>query len=73
MTGIPFFPIEEFVADAVLRLTVQHNDVGGEFERVMQIRKLRGSDHERRWIKYNIAEEGIVGIGADVMEVISER
>jgi KaiC/GvpD/RAD55 family RecA-like ATPase len=73
MTGIPFFPIEEFVADAVLRLTVQHNDVGGEFERVMQIRKLRGSDHERRWIKYNITEEGIVGIGADVMEVISER
>jgi circadian clock protein KaiC len=73
MTGIPFFPIEEFVADAVLRLTVQHNDVGEEFERVMQIRKLRGSNHERRWIKYNITEEGIVGIGADVMEVISER
>ena len=73
MTGIPFFPIEEFVADAVVRMAIQHGDTGKEFERTMQIRKLRGSDHERRWIKYNIKEDGIVGIGADVVEVLSKR
>jgi circadian clock protein KaiC len=72
-TGIPFFPIEEFVSDAVVRLAVHHNEVGEEFERLMQIRKLRGSDHERKWIRYNITEEGIVGIGADVVEMLSER
>ncbi len=70
MTGIPFFPIEEYVADAVLRVAIKQNDMG-EFERLMMIRKLRGSDHERRWIKYNITEEGIVGIGADVVDVLS--
>lgn len=73
MTGIPFFPIEEFIADAVVRMAVHHGGAGQEFERMMQIRKLRGSDHERKWIKYNITEEGIVGIGADVLEVLSER
>ncbi len=73
MTGIPFFPIEEFMADAVLRLSIQHGDDSKEFERAMQIRKLRGSSHERRWIKYDITEEGIVGIGADVVEVLSSR
>jgi len=72
-TGIPFFPIEEFMADAVVRMAISHNDMGKEFERIMQIRKLRGSDHERRWIRYNITEEGIVGIGADVVDVLSER
>lgn len=72
-TGIPFFPIEEFVADAVLRMTVEHGNPEQGYERVMQVRKLRGSDHERRWIKYNITEGGIVGIGADVVEVLSER
>ncbi len=72
MTGIPFFPIEEYVADAVVRMTVQHGDTEKEFERTMQIRKLRGSDHERKWIKYNITEEGIEGIGADVVEVLSK-
>ena len=73
MTGIPFFPIEEFVADAVVRMAVQHGDTEKEFERVMQIRKLRGSDHERKWIKYNITEDGIEGIGADVVDVLLER
>ncbi|MGD2250125.1 MAG: ATPase domain-containing protein [Candidatus Methanofastidiosia archaeon] len=72
-TGIPFFPIEEFVSDAVVRLAVHHSEIGEEFERLMQIRKLRGSDHERKWIRYDITEEGIVGIGADVVEVLSER
>ncbi len=73
LTSIPFFPIEEFIADAVVRMAVHHGGAGQEFERMMQIRKLRGSDHERKWIKYNITEEGIVGIGADVLEVLSER
>jgi circadian clock protein KaiC len=72
-TGAPFFPIEEFIADAVVRMAVYHGEIGQEFERVMQIRKLRGSDHERKWIKYNITEDGIVGIGADVMDVLAER
>lgn len=72
-TGIPFFPIEEFVSDAVLRMAVHNNEIGEEFERLMQIRKLRGSEHDRKWIRYNITEEGIVGIGADVAEVLSER
>ncbi len=71
-TGTPFFAIEEFVADAVLRMVIRH-EPDKEFERAMQIRKLRGSDHERRWIKYNITEEGIVGIGADVVDVLFER
>lgn len=73
MTGIPFFPIEEFVADAVVRMAIQQGNTGKEFERTMQVRKLRGSDHERRTIKYNITEDGIVGIGADVVDVLSER
>jgi circadian clock protein KaiC len=73
MTGIPFFPIEEFVADAVVRMAIDHGSTEKEFERTIQIRKLRGSDHERRRIKYNITEDGIVGIGADVVEVLSER
>ncbi|MBU6997946.1 MAG: hypothetical protein HXS41_11905 [Theionarchaea archaeon] len=73
MTGIPFFPIEEFIADAVLRMAVQQGDMAKEFERMMQIRKLRGSDHERRWIRYSITEEGIVGIGADVAEVLFKK
>lgn len=73
MTGIPFFPIEEFVADAVVRMAIQQGNTEKEFERTMQVRKLRGSDHERRTIKYNITEDGIVGIGADVVDVLSER
>jgi KaiC/GvpD/RAD55 family RecA-like ATPase len=73
MTGIPFFPIEEFVADAVIRMTIQGGDASKEYERIMQIRKLRGSDHERRWIRYGITVEGIVGIEADVAEVIFEK
>ncbi|MBU7014639.1 MAG: hypothetical protein HXS52_13965 [Theionarchaea archaeon] len=73
MTGIPFFPIEEFIADAVLRMAVQQGDMAKEFERMMQIRKLRGSDHERRWIRYGITEGGIVGIGADVAEVLFKK
>jgi circadian clock protein KaiC len=73
MTGIPFFPIEEFVADAVVRMAVQQGDVAKEFERMMQIRKLRGSDHERKWIRYSITEGGIVGIGADVAEVLFNK
>ncbi|MBU7022776.1 MAG: hypothetical protein HXS40_01315 [Theionarchaea archaeon] len=73
MTGIPFFPIEEFVADAVLRMAVQQGDMAKEFERMMQIRKLRGSDHERKWIRYSITEGGIVGIGADVAEVLFNK
>lgn len=72
-TGIPFFAIEEFVADAVLRMVVQSHDSGKEFERAMLIRKLRGSDHERRWIRYSITEEGVVGIKADVVDMLSER
>lgn len=73
MTGIPFFPIEEFVADAVVRMTLQGGDTTKEYERIMQIRKLRGSDHERRWIRYGITEDGIVGIEADVTEVLFKR
>lgn len=73
MTGIPFFPIEEFVADAVVRMAVQQGDMAKEFERMMQIRKLRGSDHERKWIRYSITEGGIVGIGADVAEVLFKK
>jgi circadian clock protein KaiC len=73
MTGIPFFPIEEFVADAVVRMAVQQGDIAKEFERMMQIRKLRGSEHERRWIRYSITEGGIVGIGADVAEVLFKK
>jgi circadian clock protein KaiC len=73
MTGIPFFPIEEFVADAVVRMAVQQGDMAKEFERMMQIRKLRGSDHERKWIRYSITEGGIVGIGADVAEVLFNK
>lgn len=72
-TGVPFFPIEEFVADAVVRMAVNHGNTEKEYERRMQIRKLRGSDHDKRWIKYNITEGGIVGIGADVVEVLSKR
>ncbi|MGC1121507.1 MAG: ATPase domain-containing protein [Candidatus Methanofastidiosia archaeon] len=73
MTGIPFFPIEEFVADAVVRMAVQQGDMAKEFERMMQIRKLRGSDHERKWIRYSITEGGIMGIGADVAEVLFKK
>jgi circadian clock protein KaiC len=73
MTGIPFFPIEEFVADAVVRMAVQQGDMAKEFERMMQIRKLRGSDHERKWIRYSITEGGIVGIGADVADVLFKK
>lgn len=70
-TGIPFFPIEEFMADAVLRLAIMQDGMGKGYERAMQIRKLRGSAHERRWIRYNITEGGIMGIGADVVDVLS--
>lgn len=73
MTGIPFFPIEEFVADAVVRMAVDHGDTEKEFGRTLQIRKMRGSVHDRKWIKYSITEDGIVGIGADVVEVLSRR
>jgi hypothetical protein len=54
-------------------MTIQGGDTSKEYERIMQIRKLRGSDHERRWIRYGITVEGIVGIEADVAEVIFEK
>ena len=56
--GISRYGVEEFVADDVIVLYYERNEL--MFSRSMQVWKMRGSDHSKKLHTYKITKDGIV-------------
>lgn len=50
--------IEEFVADGII-LMEHHYDENGDMKRQVRITKMRGTNHSRKTVSYNIDETGL--------------
>ncbi|MDY6776596.1 MAG: ATPase domain-containing protein [Candidatus Nanohaloarchaea archaeon] len=53
------FGVEEFIADGVIRLLLGEKSGGSELTNQILVRKMRGTDHDKKFHPFDIEEDGV--------------